>query len=152
MAKTQQSLPKNNWNCAAPIVPKFKFRYDKSMTQNPPLLALALYWFVSALSVLITSWIMPGIRTSGFFAALLAAIVIAACNWLIWPALFFLTLPINILTLGLFTFVINGAILKISAAILPGFEVRSWWSAIFGAILLSLVQLVLRSVVYGASW
>lgn len=119
------------------------------MTQNPPLLGLIIYWSVSALAVLITSWIMPGIRASGFFAALLAAVVIAACNYVVWPLLFVLTLPINILTLGLFTFVINGAILKISAAILPGFEVRSWWSAILGSILLSIVQIVLRHVVFG---
>lgn len=111
-----------------------------------------LYWFVSALAVLITSWIMPGIKTKSFFSALIAAIVIAACNAVLWPVLIVLTLPINILTLGLFTFVINGAILKISAWILPGFEVNSWFSAIFGAILLSIIQIVLRHVVFGGAY
>ncbi|MGZ3693132.1 MAG: phage holin family protein [Bdellovibrionota bacterium] len=114
--------------------------------------AIILYWFVAALGVLITSWVMPGIKTKSFFSALFAAIVIAACNYLLWPLLFILTLPINILTLGLFTFVINGAILKISAAILPGFEVNSWFSAIFGAIMLSLVQMLLRYVVFGGTF
>jgi len=92
---------------------------------------------------------MPGIETKGFFAALIAAVVIAAANVVLWPILFFLTLPINVLTLGLFTFVINGMILKFTAAILPGFSVDSWMSAIFGAIVLSFVQMVLRYVVLG---
>src|SRR5688500_11456754 len=119
------------------------------MYSSQSALGIILYWFVAAFAVLITSWIMPGIRTKSFLSALIAAIVIAAFNASLWYMLFVLTLPINVLTLGLFTFVINGAILKISAAILPGFEVNSWLSAIFGAILLSLVHLFLRSVIFG---
>ncbi|MGE3262403.1 MAG: phage holin family protein [Bacteriovoracia bacterium] len=120
--------------------------------QNQSYLGIILYWFVAALGVLITSWIMPGIRAKSFLSALIAAIVIAGCTAVLWPVLFVLTLPINILTLGLFTFVINGIILKISAFILPGFEVSSWFSAIFGAIVLSLVQMLLRYTVFGAAF
>lgn len=112
-------------------------------------IGLAVYWSISAFAVLITSWIMPGIETKGFFAALGAAILIAAANMVLWPLLFVLTLPINLLTLGLFTFVINGMILKIVAALLPGFRVKTWTSAIIGAIVLSLVQMTLRYVVLG---
>jgi putative membrane protein len=119
------------------------------MYSSQSALGIILYWLVAAFAVLLTSWIMPGIRTKNFVSALIAAIVIAAGNAVIWPLLFVLTLPINVLTLGLFTFVINGAILKLAAAILPGFEVSSWFSAILGAIVLSLVQLLLRSVIFG---
>jgi putative membrane protein len=125
---------------------------DRRMYAAQSPLGIILYWFVAALAVLITSWIMPGIRTKSFISALIAAIVIAAFNASLWYLLFVLTLPINILTLGLFTFVINGAILKIAAAILPGFEVSSWFSAIIGAIVLSIVQMLLRSLIFGGGF
>ena len=105
---------------------------------------LILQWLVSGLAVFVTAKVIPGFRVSGFIAACFAALLIGLANAVIWPIFFFLTLPINILTLGLFTFVINGAMIKICAAILPGFEVKSWWSAIFGAICLSLVSVILH--------
>ncbi|MBX2986684.1 MAG: phage holin family protein [Bdellovibrionaceae bacterium] len=105
---------------------------------------LILSWLVSGLAVFVTAWIVPGFRISGYFAAVLAALGIGLVNALLWPLLFFLTLPINLLTLGLFTFVVNGAILKIAAFFLPGFELSSWWSAIFGSIVLSLVSVFLH--------
>ncbi len=103
-----------------------------------------LSWLVSGLAVLLTSKLVPGFEIKGFFTALIAALLIGLANAVLWPILIFLTLPINILTLGLFTFVVNGAILKICAGVLPGFELRSWLSAIFGSVVLSLVGLVLH--------
>lgn len=105
-----------------------------------------LHWLVSGLAVLLTAKIVPGFRVSGFISACIAALVIGLANALLWPVLIILTLPINILTLGLFTFVVNGMVLKICAALLPGFEINSWWSAIFGAIVLSLVGMILHAV------
>ncbi len=116
----------------------------QAMETHSPESHFILSWLVSGLAVLLTSKIIPGFRISGFIGALLAVIVIGLANAVIWPILIFLTLPINLLTLGLFTFVVNGAIIKISAALLPGFEVRSWLSAIFGSIALSLIGLVLH--------
>ncbi len=72
--------------------------------------------------------------------ACFAAIAIGFANAILWPILFVLTLPINILTLGLFTFVVNGAVLKICAAVLPGFRINTWGAAILGSIVLSLVS------------
>lgn len=95
---------------------------------------------VSGLAVLLTSKIVPGFEIKGFFTAIASALLIAVMNFLLWWLLFFLTLPINVLTFGLFTFVINGIILKICASMMPGFELRSWFSAILGAIVLSLVS------------
>lgn len=103
-----------------------------------------IYWIISAAAVLLTSKIIPGFKISGFWSAVLAAVVIAMANTFIWPVLIFLTLPINILTLGLFTFVVNGIIIKIAAALLPGFEVSSWFSAIFGAIAFSIINGILH--------
>jgi putative membrane protein len=98
-----------------------------------------LHWAVSAIAVMITAYLVKGFKVKSFFSALGAAIVIGLANAVIWPILIFLTLPINILTLGLFTFVVNGMVLKICAWVMPGFEIDSWLSAIFGAIILSIV-------------
>ncbi len=105
-----------------------------------------IYWTVSALAVFITAKVIPGFKVRGFWAAFIAAVVIALVNTFIWPFLILLTLPINILTLGLLTFVINGAVIKMAAAILEDFEVKSWWSAIFGALALSIINAFLHLV------
>ncbi len=98
-----------------------------------------IHWGVSAVALIITAQLVPGFRLRGFLSALIAALAIGLANAFIWPILFVLTLPINILTLGLFTFVINGAVLKICAALLPGFEIKGWIPAILGWFVLSLV-------------
>lgn len=102
------------------------------------------HWLFSAVAVLITAKIVPGFRIEGFASALAAAVVIGLANLLIWPVLIILTLPINVLTFGLFTFVINGAVLKIAAAFINGFSIDGWWAAIFGAIILAVVRTVLQ--------
>jgi putative membrane protein len=105
---------------------------------------LFFHWLFSAAAVLITAQIVPGFRVEGFASALAAAVVIGLANLLIWPVLFVLTLPFNILTFGLFTFVVNGAVLKIAAAFISGFAIEGWWAAIFGAIILTIVRTALH--------
>jgi len=105
-----------------------------------------IHWLVSTLAVLLTAWLVPGFYVSGFFSALAAAVIIAIANTVIWPVLIVLTLPINVVTLGLFTFVVNGAVIKMCAALIPGFEVRGWLSAIVGALFLSLIGTFLHFV------
>lgn len=105
-----------------------------------------LRWMVSGLAVLLTSKIVPGFEIESFFAACMAVIFIGLANAILWPLLIILTLPINILSLGLFTFVVNGAVLKICAALVPGFVITSWFSAIVGSIVLSLVGMALHYV------
>lgn len=107
--------------------------------ENQSFVGMLVHWAVSAFSLLLTSKVIPGFKVDGFGAALWAAVVIGVANILIWPILIFLTLPINVLTLGLFTFVVNGAVLKICAALIKGFEITGWLAAIFGAVVLSLV-------------
>jgi len=100
---------------------------------------MLLHWIVSALSLMLTAYLVKGFEVKSFTSALITAVVIGLANVLIWPFLIFLTLPINLLTFGLFTFVVNGMVLKICAAVLPGFKITSWGAAIFGAIVLSIV-------------
>ena len=96
------------------------------------LLTLAL----STLAVFITAHILPGVRLEGWTSALIVAVVLGLINTFIRPILFILTLPINILTLGLFTLVIIALCVMLASAISPGFHVDSfWWAMAFGIVL-----------------
>ena len=105
------------------------------------MLGIFLKWIGLALAMMFVGWVIPGIRISNFVTALIAAAVIALVNVFIKPALVFLTLPINILTLGLFILVINALLFMFVAYLVPGVEVNGFWSAFFGALLLSLLSL-----------
>lgn len=114
------------------------------MEQN--LSATLVNWVLSAFALIVTSFLVPGFRLNGFVSALLAAIVVGFLNAILRPILIFLTLPINILTLGLFTFVVNAIILKIAAAIIKGFEISSWWAAVLGAVMLALINMLILAI------
>jgi putative membrane protein len=123
------------------LAPINNLQYNAPMTS---LLSFIIHWLISGLAVVLTGKIISGFEIRDFTAALIAAAVIGLSNAVIWPILFILTLPINILTLGLFTFIINGAVLKICAALVPGFDITSWGAAILGAIVLSIVSVILH--------
>lgn len=108
------------------------------------MLHILIHWFVSALALIVTAYLVRGFEVKDFPSALMAAAVIGLANIFIWPVLIFLTLPLNILTLGLFTFVVNGIVLKICASLIPGFAIQSWGAAIFGALILALVGSLLH--------
>lgn len=118
----------------------------KDVLMQYSLIYYIFHWIVSAVAILVTAKLVRGFKVSGFFSALVAALGIAISNYFLWPVLIFLTLPINILTLGLFTFVINGMILKISALFLPGFSLESWMAAIFGSIVLLISKGILHYI------
>lgn len=105
---------------------------------------LFIHWFVVAAALLITAFVVPGFSVKNFKAALIAALVIGILNVTIRPFLLFLSLPINILTLGLFTFVVNAIVLKLCAALIRDFDIRGWGSALLGAIILSVVGYFIR--------
>jgi len=110
---------------------------------------LLLNWVLSALAVWIVAHLGLGISVSGPVAALIAALVIGFINATIGALLKILTFPLTLLTLGLFWFVINALMLKLASALLaPGFQVRSFTAAFLGAILLSLVNVLLKWLVY----
>uniref|UniRef100_C6E896 Phage holin family protein n=1 Tax=Geobacter sp. (strain M21) TaxID=443144 RepID=C6E896_GEOSM len=111
-------------------------------------MTLLIKWLVNALAIGITAYLLPGVAVSGFFAALVAALVLGLVNVLIRPLLLLLTLPINILTLGLFTLVINALMVMLAAAIVPGFSVRGfWWALLFGLVL-AIVNYILNVIVF----
>ena len=102
---------------------------------------------LNAAALIITSKIVPGFVVSGFGSALVAAIVLGVINTFIKPILLILTIPINILTLGLFTFVINALLLAIAAGIVPGVIIDKFWpTAIIAALVLSVVSTILSAL------
>jgi len=111
------------------------------------MVALLLHWLISAVSLLIVAYIIPGIEVRGFGTALIAALVIGLVNATLGLILKILTLPLTLLTFGLFLFVINALMLQLASYLVPGFAVSGFWSAFFGAIVLSLVSMVLRSLI-----
>jgi putative membrane protein len=108
-----------------------------------------LRWLVLTVAVLVASWLLEGIRVTGFVPALLAAAVLGILNAFFRPLLILLTLPINILTLGLFTFLINALMLKIASEVIAGFEVRGFWTAVIGALIIGSVSWFLNGFVGG---
>ncbi|MFZ3191032.1 MAG: phage holin family protein [Candidatus Sulfotelmatobacter sp.] len=113
---------------------------------------ILLNWLLSALAVWIMSQVVHGIYVSGIKGALIAALVIGFINATIGALLKILTFPLTLLTLGLFWFVINALMLELASALLsPSFQVRGFLAAFVGAIVLSLVNLVLKGLVYPAA-
>lgn len=104
---------------------------------------LLIVWLLSSFALFLTSKIVSGFEVKGFGSAMIASAVIGLFNVLFRPILLLLTLPINVLTLGLFTFVVNAIVLKMASGILKGFNIKTWGTAILGAIVLALVNILL---------
>src|SRR4051812_46069539 len=102
---------------------------------------LFLHWLISAVAIIIAAYLVPGTLVT-IPGALVAAIVLGILNLFIKPLLLILTLPINILTLGLFTLVINAVLVLLASAVVPGFSVAGFWSALLFAIVTMLVNWV----------
>ena len=98
-----------------------------------------LHLLITSLSILLVAHFVPGIFVANFTTAFLVAFVLALINLLVRPVLLVLTLPINVITLGLFTFVLNGALLWFVTYFVPGFRVANLWSAVLGAICISVL-------------
>ena len=110
---------------------------------------LLVVWLLNALALLAVAYLMPSIEVSGFVGALIAAAVIGLVDMLVRPLLVLLTLPVTLLTLGLFILVINGLLFFGVGALLEGFEVHGLWSGILGALLYSLISWALTALVLG---
>jgi len=101
---------------------------------------LLLIWLVNALSLLAVAYLLPSVSVESFYVAVITAFLLAIVNTVIRPVLVLITLPINILTLGLFTLVINGLLFWFVASFVEGFRVAGFWSALGGALLYSLIS------------
>lgn len=115
------------------------------------ILRLLLVWLINAVALIAVAYLFPGISVSSFGAALIAALILGLVNTAIRPVLVLLTLPVTILTLGLFIFVINGLLFLGVANILEGFHVTGFWAAVFGAIVYSLISWALSSLLLKSS-
>lgn len=107
---------------------------------------IIIHWFLSALAIIITAYLLPkeAIVLQSFFVALVVAVVLGLLNSVIRPILIILTLPLEILTLGLFTFVINAGLVLLTSNIVAGFHVKSFWWALVFSLVLSLISGVLH--------
>jgi putative membrane protein len=106
-------------------------------------MSLLILWLVSALAVVIAAYLLPGVTVSSFGSALVVAVVLGLVNAVVKPVLVFLTLPISILTLGLFTLVIDALLIMLVSALVPGFKVAGFWWAVAFSIVLTIVAGIL---------
>lgn len=107
---------------------------------------LLLRWLIGAVSLMLVTYVVPGIKIQSFYTALIAALILGLINSLIKPVLVLLTLPVNILTLGLFTLVINAFLFWLAATIVKGFGVDGFWPAFWGALAMSVISWILNGI------
>jgi len=108
---------------------------------------LILHWILSAIALLVVSHLVPGFHVAGLVPALIAALVIGLLNATVGLFLKIITFPITILTLGIFLLVINGVMILLAAHLVPGFHVRGFLPAFWGALVLALLGMLIRAVV-----
>jgi len=105
-----------------------------------------LRWVINALILMLLPHVVPGVEVANFFTALVVAIVLAFVNAVIRPIIILLTLPINILTLGLFTLFINGFMFWFVSNIVKGFDVSNFWSAFLAALVYSILSILVSMI------
>jgi putative membrane protein len=106
---------------------------------------LLIKWLLSAAALLLVAYLYEGVQVSSFTSALIAAFVIGLLNAVVRPVLVLLTLPVTVVTLGLFLFVINALMFWAAASLLGGFEVRGFVAALIGSLIYSLIGMVIES-------
>ena len=111
-------------------------------------MTLIVRWFINALALMLVAYLYSGVQVSGIVAALIAALVLGLVNAFIRPLLVLLTLPVTILTLGLFIFVINAFLFWFVAEIVDGFKVTGFMAALIGSLMFSVVSLVTSWLVF----
>ena len=110
------------------------------------MLNLLAVWIVNALALLALPYVVPSVQIAGFGTALLVAVVLGLINALLKPLLVLLTLPVTLLTLGLFIFVINALLFQLTGRLVDGFHVGGFWSALVGSIAYSLISWLLSAL------
>ncbi len=108
---------------------------------------ILISWFISTIAILIVAEIIPGIRLAGLGSAIIAAGILGLLNALVKPILIILTLPLTILTLGLFLFVLNALMFQLAGMFISGFHVDSFWAALLGSIVVSIISYILHSLI-----
>ena len=108
---------------------------------------ILIRWLTTTAAIVATAYLLDGIQVSGFLSAIFAGAMLGILNAFFRPIALLLTLPINILSLGLFTFIINALMLKMASGLIPGFDVYGFWTAIFGSFLISVISWLLNSFI-----
>jgi len=109
-------------------------------------MSLLLRWIFGALSLVAVTYLVPGIAVANFYAALWAALMLGLVNALVRPILIVFTLPVNILTLGFFTLVINALLFWFVSSVVKGFSVAGFWPAFWGALITWLISWTLNGI------
>lgn len=109
-------------------------------------MVLLVRWILFALAIIFVAWLVPGIEVENFQSAMLVTVIIALINIFIRPLIVFITLPINILTLGVFTLVINALLLMLAGYLAPGVDVEGFLSAFIGSVVLAFLGLIINMV------
>lgn len=107
---------------------------------------ILLHWLVNAAALFLLPYVFRWVEVESLAAALIAALVLGLVNALVRPLLFLLTLPVTLLTLGLFIFVLNGLLFWLVGSFVPGFSVAGFWAGVFGAIVYSLISWALTAL------
>ena len=110
---------------------------------------LFVRWLMLTVAIMAAAYLLPGIEVNGVFSAFFAAAILGILNALLRPLLLLLTLPLNILSLGLFTFVINALMLMMASGVISGFHIAGFWSAIFGSLIIGVISWLLTSMING---
>ncbi len=109
---------------------------------------LIVVWILNAVALLAVAYLLPGILVASFGSAMIAALVLGLLNALVKPILILLTLPITIVTLGLFLLVLNALVFWFAGSVLKGFQVEGFWWAVLGAILYSIISTFFSSLIF----
>ncbi len=112
-------------------------------------MALIIRWFINALALMLVAYLYPGVQVAGMIEALIAALVLGLVNALIRPILVLLTLPVTVLTLGLFIFVINALLFWFVAEVVKGFTVSGFMAALIGSVLFSIITIISSWLISG---
>lgn len=110
------------------------------------MMGILISWLVITIAVLVAAHLVPGIRVASFGSALIGAAILGLVNAFVRPILVILTLPITILTLGLFLFVINALMFLLAGSVVHGFQVDSFWPALLGSLIVTVVSYIAHSV------
>ncbi len=111
------------------------------------MIGILIRWLTATGAIILTAYLLSGIHVEGFLAAFLAAAMLGILNALFRPIALLITLPINVLTLGFFTFVINALMLKMASGVIDGFDVHGFGSAILGSLMISVISWMLNSFI-----
>ena len=114
------------------------------------MIKLLLVWLINAFALIAVAYLMPGVTVASFTTALVAALILGLINAVVRPVLVLLTLPVTLITLGLFIFVLNGLLFWFAGSYIQGFVVDGFWSGVLGAIVFSLISWLLSALLLSA--